>query len=50
VRGYLDPDRRGDRADEGEASQAYLDASLIKPQPDPATIDLLPLVRSLDPP
>ncbi len=28
VRGYLDPDRRGDRLDECDAIQAYLAASL----------------------
>jgi hypothetical protein len=28
VRGYLDPNRRGDRLDESDAIQAYLVASL----------------------
>jgi hypothetical protein len=29
-RGYLDPDRRGDRADESEAIETFLMDSLIK--------------------
>jgi hypothetical protein len=30
VRGYLDPDRRGDRADECDAIQMFLTDSLLK--------------------
>jgi hypothetical protein len=29
-RGYLDPDRRGDRADETEAVEAFLADSLVR--------------------
>jgi hypothetical protein len=32
VRGYLDPDRRGERADECDAIEAFLADSLIKPR------------------
>ena len=41
VRGYLDPDRRGDRLDERDAIELFLADSLRKGYPRPDEWDLV---------
>jgi hypothetical protein len=47
--GYLNPERRGDRFDEGDAIEAFLKHSLVKPSPSSAPVDLSPSVSGLEP-